>query len=315
MLEESLQIVLLTYNRCEKLTETLKSLFAQESPVRNLDITIIDNASTDETSAVIRLYLAKFPNLKYKKNEFNIGGNANIARAFEFETEKDYLWVLCDDDEYDWSAWGEVVEAVKNKTDLIITSREFCHNKVNLGTLFKQLSFLPSIIIRRENITSNVIQNAHFNIPFLFPHLAPICEMVNNGKFKNHVLVSKSIVLPRNSDMDYTRGLDCTSEMIQNTLWITGFVNSIQLIRDAKTRKYILDNLLQRSLGFFSMISAEFKHNRLRCGNSFKNICDVFCGISIGQKFQFILALIWLDIIYFIKKFILRRKKYTGGKA
>lgn len=313
MLKEKLQIFLITYNRAKKLHSTLDNIFSPSSPIKNFDITVIDNNSNDDTARVIKSFQEKFPNLKYRKNRYNIGGNANIARTFEL-AEKEYFWILCDDDKYDWAAWNEVEEAVEKKADLIVVSNVYL-NKANLGSLIKQLTFLPSGIFKTSNITDDVIQNTQFNIPYLFPHLAIVCSLINSGKFENRVILSNGIVIPDNFNRDYTRGLASTSSMIKNTLWITGFINSIQFIQEPKTRTVILDTLLPRALGFFSMISAEFKYNRLYCANSFKNICDVFCGVSTGQKLQFLLALVWLDLVYFVKKFILRKPKYIGERA
>ncbi len=313
MLKGKLQIILITFNRAEWLKNTLNSVLSENSPVKDFDITVVDNNSTDNTGDIVKGFCARFPNLKYKKNRYNIGGNANIARAFEMP-EKEYFWILCDDDLYDWSAWSEVEKAIESNPDVVIVSREQLKKQINLGTITKQLTFLPSGIYKTANITDDVIHDAQFNIPFLFPHLSIVCALINSKKIDNRVVVSKDIVIPDNLNRKYLRGINSSNAMARNTLWITGFINSIQLVEDSKTRKYILDHLLVRPLGFFSIISAEFKYNRLYCGNSFKNICDVFCGISIGQKFQFLLALVWLDVIYFIKKFILRNKKYIGEK-
>ncbi len=314
MLKEKLQIILITYNRAKYLRPSLESIFSADSPVKDFDITIVDNNSTDETAQIVKEFKANFPNLKYKKNRYNIGGNANIARAFELP-EKEYFWILCDDDSYDWSCWGEVEKAVAENRDLIVVSNYELRKGVVWGTLVNQLTFVPAAIYKTANVTNDVIQNAGFNIPFLFPHLSLICSLINNGKIENRAIVSKGIVNKDNFFGAYTRGLTSTSNSIKNTLWITGFINSIQLIEDPKIRTKILDTLIIRPFKFFSVISAEFKRNRLYGGNSFRNICEVFCGISFGQKIQFLLALVWLDIVYFIKKFILRNPKYMGKKA
>lgn len=313
MLKEKLQIVLITFNRAERLKNTLTAVFSDDSPVKDFDITIVDNNSTDNTADLVKEFCVRFPNLKYRKNRYNIGGNANIARAFEIP-EKEYFWILCDDDLYDWSAWEEVEKAIESNPDLIIVSRGEFRKKINLGTITKQLTFLPSAIYKTANIDNDIIYGAHFNIPFLFPHLALVCALINSGKIENRVIVSKDIVIPDNLNHEYMRGAKSLNPLARNTLWISSFINSIQFVENSKTKTYILDNLLVRPLGFFSVISAGFKFNRLYCENSFKNICDVFCGISIGQKFQFLLALVWLDVIYFIKRFILRSKKYIGEK-
>ncbi|UKI41571.1 MAG: glycosyltransferase [Candidatus Melainabacteria bacterium] len=82
-LSDVLEIILITYNREKFLKRTFEQIFDNEkSPVRNLDVTILDNNSTDGTSDLINEYQEKFSNIKHEKNLRNIGGNANIAKAY-----------------------------------------------------------------------------------------------------------------------------------------------------------------------------------------------------------------------------------------
>ena len=113
-MENKLGIVLITYNRKNFLEETFNQIFADNSPIKNFDITVLNNNSTDGTSELINDYCKKFPNLKHVINKINIGGNANIAKAFAEYSNKDYIWVICDNDTYDWSAWQEVENAIKS---------------------------------------------------------------------------------------------------------------------------------------------------------------------------------------------------------
>ena len=49
-LQENLFISLVTYNRKDYLKRTLDKLLEDSSPLRNVDITILDNASDDGSS-------------------------------------------------------------------------------------------------------------------------------------------------------------------------------------------------------------------------------------------------------------------------
>ena len=76
--EQLLDIVLITFNRASQFEKTLEMLFAPDSPVRNCDLTILDNKSTDETPQIAERYAGLHPNVKHHVNNFNVGGNANI---------------------------------------------------------------------------------------------------------------------------------------------------------------------------------------------------------------------------------------------
>ena len=55
-MKTTLEIILITYNRKSHLRETLNWLFAENSPVKDLDITILNNKSTDGTTELIEEY-------------------------------------------------------------------------------------------------------------------------------------------------------------------------------------------------------------------------------------------------------------------
>ena len=99
-LHDRLEIILITYNRKNKLDETLKSLLAEDSPVRNCSLTLLNNASTDGTDELIEDYVSRHPNVTHIRRKRNAGADANTCLAYELAS-KEYLWVLCDDDKYD----------------------------------------------------------------------------------------------------------------------------------------------------------------------------------------------------------------------
>lgn len=119
MIEKKLEIALITYNRSKYLENTLSQVV--ESPFATCKITILDNHSTDNTQEVCKKYQKLFPNMTIIRHEKNIGGNANILRAVE--TSKSlYTWILCDDDEYDFTDCDDVIEAIKSEEfDIIIS--------------------------------------------------------------------------------------------------------------------------------------------------------------------------------------------------
>ena len=313
MLENKLEIILITYNRKQYLEDTLNQLFCDSSPIKNCKFTILDNCSSDGTTELIEEYAKKYNNIKHIRHNKNIGGNANITRAIE-KASSEYFWILCDDDKYDWTAFNEIENAINEDKDIILVTKELLKKKNNIGLIVRQLTFLPAGIYKTANVTSSVLQGAYNNITFLLPHMSLITSLVNSNKISNIHITSESIVIPQNLNREYTRGNNDPDATSKRMFWIIGFINAIQSIKDKKTKKIILNNLTTKFFGFFSMICAEFKYNRMYYNNSFRNICDVFTGINLWQKIQFLLALIWLDVIYFIKRFILRNKKYIPQK-
>lgn len=303
-LNDILEIILITYNRKQYLENTLKQILAPNSPLANLDITILNNKSTDGTFELVEEYSKRYNNIKQVVNNRNIGGNANIARAFEFAKKK-YLWVLCDDDNYDFTHFDEVVDAIKNNKDIILTSKYDLEKKENIATILRQLTFLPSAIYKTENITNDVMQNMMYNISNMFPHLILGISIVNK---KGSIHICKhQIITPDRIVQDYNRGFNDSHPYYKNMFWVVGFINTCQYIQDKNTKDFVINNFKPQKSNFFTSISTEFKYNSLVYNNFTKNIFDVFAGLNFYQRFQFLLAIAWLNIVYLVKKFILHK--------
>lgn len=84
-----------TYNRADKIAKAIDSVLAQT--YTNLQILIMDDASTDETSAVVRKYLENDSRIEYYSNENNLGITKNRNRALSL-SKGQYIAVLDSDD-------------------------------------------------------------------------------------------------------------------------------------------------------------------------------------------------------------------------
>ena len=245
-LKDKLQIILITYNREYHLKRTLQQLFSSTSPIKECDITILDNASTDNTGKIISQYQKQYPNLKHTRHKKNIGGNANICRAFELgaSNNKEYLWVLCDDDYYDWSNWNEVEQAMKNKADCIGVARYGISNDNDLNDkahqLF-QLTFVPAGIYKTKNITDTILTNMYDTIYSMFQHSVLAITLINSQKkieFLKHPIVENGLHIEDKNqpqpNCSYYRGANASEVFFRRKeqCWIIGFANIIRLLND-----------------------------------------------------------------------------------
>lgn len=92
-LETKVTIAIPTYNRSELLKTSLKSALAQDYP--DFQVLVLDNASTDDTEAVVRSFADS--RITYIRNETNIGMFRNWMRTVEMNSSP-YLSILSDDD-------------------------------------------------------------------------------------------------------------------------------------------------------------------------------------------------------------------------
>ncbi len=302
-IQKELDIFLITYNRKYFLENTLESIFSETSPIKNLDITILDNASTDGTSELIREYLQKFSNIKYIRHNKNIGGNANICRAFELASKK-YFWIICDDDKYDWHNWQEIESALNKNYDLVLTQRTVPLDKMDEAELINQLSFLPSGIFKTENLTEDVLQAAYNNISNTFPHLALVCYLFNEKKsyyLPKETVIKQGWNLKTNSTVNMNRGIEkFVYHRFEYPNIFTFYINSFQMLKDKRLRKKCCEKIFTGYHFYFAML-VSFIENKFYI----YNISDIFFGISFCQKFVFLFSFLTYIIFILPFKFIL----------
>lgn len=90
-----IDIFVLTYNRCEFLKESLKSLFNQT--VKNINITVIDNASTDLTQEYLEKLTVENSFVHYHRNNENKGSEYSYNLAGMIAKRR-LMMVFHDDD-------------------------------------------------------------------------------------------------------------------------------------------------------------------------------------------------------------------------
>jgi glycosyltransferase involved in cell wall biosynthesis len=100
-------IVVTFWNGAQFLDRALTSAINQT--YRNIEIVALDDASTDESAAIIKKYAQKDPRIKYFKNEKNIGYSLSLAKLPELAKGK-YVQLLGGDD---WLARDYVEIVVK----------------------------------------------------------------------------------------------------------------------------------------------------------------------------------------------------------
>lgn len=298
-MEEKLEIILVTYNRKDHLQNTFHQIFDANSPIKHIPITILNNKSTDGTSELIEKYKTQFPNITHVINNYNIGGDANIAKAFEIAT-REYFWILCDDDEFDFSHWSEVEQAITDNYDAIVVAN-YINPKQDIAQLVKQMTFVPSTIYKRENITDTVMANIKYLLSTKFSQLAPALHLINENK--NIKILDNWIVkmIPNAGYESYTRGMDNNVHpYLANNFWEVGFVNAIQLIKNKKTRSFILENMGLETSDQFETLRGAIMTNKKIFNFSKKNLSDMFIGLTPKLRIIFLMALLSLYCPFWI---------------
>jgi len=303
MLKDDLEIYMITYNRKQRLSKTLQHLFSEESAIRNYPITILDNVSTDGSSEMIDEYCKKYSNLRHIRHHRNIGGNANIARAFELASKK-YVWILCDDDEYDFSHWDEVEAAAEKDYDAILVAN-YVNPKKNIGYLIKQMTFTPSTIYKTDLLNQTVMSNLEFSIHNMFPHLAVACSIINDPQKKIYICDNWAVRMqPNPTDSSYIRGLQKNKvhPYMSHMFWSVGYVNAVQMIEDDKVREEVLQYMCEdlKDVSWKHNLDIISLFNKSRYENYLRNWLEIYVGFSKKQR----LSLINYVLINYLKKIL-----------
>ncbi|KAF0126447.1 MAG: glycosyl transferase family protein [Elusimicrobia bacterium] len=116
-----LSICIATYNRAGFIGETLDSILPQLE--EDVEIVVVDGASTDNTEAVMREYALKDARVRYIRRPVKGGVDQDYDHSVEL-ARGEYCWFFTDDDLLRPGAVAAVKKAVAQGHDLVIVNAE-----------------------------------------------------------------------------------------------------------------------------------------------------------------------------------------------
>lgn len=243
---EKLEIIIVTYNRERYLRRTLETFLSEGSPVRDCRIVILDNKSNDGTQATALAFCATHSNVEYRRNRHNLGLAGNIVRAMEI-AEREYAWIVGDDDAYDWTGWGEVEEMMCKGERIICLARYLLpeDRKDDLAYQLVQITFITGCICRTELFDDSCMLDVVNSAYTLFPLMIPIVRDVNRGgriAVVRHAVADNGLLLGEEKDCSYTRGAKKADELSPRsraTQWIIGWAAVCGSLSDKATRESV----------------------------------------------------------------------------
>ncbi|OGP35772.1 MAG: hypothetical protein A2X88_03155 [Deltaproteobacteria bacterium GWC2_65_14] len=138
-----LSICIATYNRADFIGETLDSIIPQLT--EEVEIVVVDGASTDATRTVMERYAADCPGLRYIRLPEKGGVDQDFCKAVE-DARGEYCWLFPDDDLYKPGAVKRILDELRSVPSLVI---------VNADVMDRDFSTLlhPSMLDNREDET------------------------------------------------------------------------------------------------------------------------------------------------------------------
>lgn len=117
-----LSICIATRNRARFLESTLDTILVAGSG-EPIEVVILDGASTDETTAVVKRAQERFAATRYQRQDVNGGVDRDYAAAVTLATG-DYCWLMSDDDHLKPGAIKRVLEALATEPSLVVVNAE-----------------------------------------------------------------------------------------------------------------------------------------------------------------------------------------------
>jgi glycosyltransferase involved in cell wall biosynthesis len=149
-----------TYNRAKCLDRLLGALLLQLNGESRVEVIVSDNASTDNTPAVIEDYKQRGHEIRYLRNETNRGPDFNILLCFEQARGK-YVWIFGDDDLIAPGTLKRVLDALSLQLYDLVCIRAYAIE----GEYVQHKHFAPAPdldLARAEDLAR------HFNVFFTF---------------------------------------------------------------------------------------------------------------------------------------------------
>ncbi len=134
-----------TRNRAKLVGQTLDSILPQVT--EEVEIVVVDGASTDGTEEVVRSYQKRFPSLAYHRKDRNSGVDRDYNASVE-AARGEYCWFMSDDDLVKPGALRRVLDAVEKGYSAIVVNAEDWNDDFTLRLAKNRLSFTTDRVYR-----------------------------------------------------------------------------------------------------------------------------------------------------------------------
>lgn len=260
-MEKLLTIVILTYNRKERLLKQLHSIYRQKES-SEVNIEIVDNHSNYNVyDAIIEEFGEdKVSNLHVSVNPVNFGMHGNLALLF-FHCKTKWLWSLSDDDETRIDSIATILSDIKAFPNTAVF--KYSLNTANNIKEDVEITTLPQLI---DYYLDNHIGSGH--LIFLSNNIFNMDYVMNNyGPTLAHCYSCISQILPIFHVLDEKRGgiRIMKKEIVDFKLADPGtgypYLYTAVEISSTKMFKFNLTNKYYNKLGF--LVTNGFSHYRL----------------------------------------------------
>ena len=268
-----LSICIPTYNRAEYIIETLESVVSQLGENSNVEITVSDNASKDNTKEIVESFQKRYKHIKYFRWDKNQGADRNYLKAVELASGE-YCLILGSDDVLKKNAIIEFINNIKKyNSDIYLYGRDECDINLNL---IRQRQFFNEDLHINLGLPNDITVNEYFkkstSLACVFSYISSIVFRRAKWHVENdlhkflgtgyvHVYILMSILL-KDGSLLYVHKSFLLCRLGNDSFMNNGYAARIDL--DLDGYKKISDHLIDDSAkhNFLSILNRE--HDFLR---------------------------------------------------
>ena len=309
--DQLVEPVLITYNRADQLYQTLAAFL--DAGWGDKVFHVLDNASSDNTPAIVEAFRKSWPNLNYHRNRWNIGGNANILRSLEI-AQSEYHWVIGDDDAWYFTSSEEVANVLtEGKADIVrlgwLVSEQSRGHLLSIAELisderlfFASISMISAVILRRSLVT-RYLPEAYQNIGNSYPQLVAVMRNIDEGLCVYTVSQDYMTHTPSEKPGYFSGDLEWYSDWYATSRYLQNYTYKVSFLREASHLMTLNRGGIFKEVTWLSKVALNAKGMGLAQGSYLLSML----GNSRGVRLPVLLAIFAYLIIPGFLARILRR--------
>jgi glycosyltransferase involved in cell wall biosynthesis len=293
MVAEVLEVAVITYNRAAALERTLEQLAA--SPFAGCRLTVLDNCSTDATPEVCARFAERFPEFRVVRHVRNIGAEANYLRAVEV-LDRPYGWVLCDDDDLDFSDCDDVIAAIEEgEVDVLSVGAParsaWSGGRTTMGALrdesyliYSVFVFMPNTIYRTAAIDAVALVDGYRNVQNLYPMFPFVRRLIERDA---PVHVSRTMLVRRGG----------VTVPVTPMYWFVRWVRCASTVPEPGDRRLLVRSAAPGRVAWLRMLGATILQEKLYRPEAVKGELWELLGLLRGGQRAALLLLAPLALV------------------
>ncbi len=242
-----LSLIIPVYNTEKYLSRCLSSIFEQAMDMSNIEVVIVDDGSTDNSSLIIKKFQEKFDNIKIVVQENK--GLSEARNTGVSNSKGEYIWFIDSDDSITENSLEDIIKLI---------------NKIDFEILFFGFNYILSPDKSESYIVDNSNENGYYSLDDIIKSNINFRPMSWSYIYKRTFLIENNITFCKNllhEDEEYSVKTLMLSNKnyFTNNIYYNYFLNSNSIMTTFKP-KSIYDRIFILKT-FKNMLKSASKNN------------------------------------------------------